>query len=59
MRSTPVNRTPFNSTPLPSDTNCQRAEVLYCTVLCFTSIIGQPRYLTMTEKFLDQKCKMH
>ena len=51
LQSTPVNRTPFNRTPSPSNANCQGTEFLHCNVLCFTSIIGQPRYPTMTAKF--------
>ena len=45
-----LQSTPSNRTPLPSDTNCQGTEFLPCNVLCFNSLIGQPRYPTMTTK---------
>ena len=51
IQSTSVNRTPFNRTPKPSHTNCQGTKFLQCNVLCFISVIGQPRYPTMTAKF--------
>ena len=59
IHSTLVNQIPFNRTPRHRTQIVTKMKFLDCNVLCFSSIIGQPRYPTMTEKFYEQKCKMY